>query len=1156
MLSLKKGRRTTLINIKNTKQGGLESMRNLKKYLAVALTVAMMTLAIAPAAVFANSEYSDEAQALYELGLYKGLSETEFVPDLDSTLDRQTGAVMILRMFGLEEEALLLSYEEAREILRGKFSDADEVAEWAVRQVAYATEQGVIAGFPGGTFGPTLLLTGRQYLALTLNMLGYDQELRNRGFDSAGELFYEVSEITISQELAYDQPNAIQKSVLVGISFEALRSTLADGSGTLAEKLVREGVISPAVAERAGVYVAPSAPVEEEPVEEEPVLEVHEVSVVTEEGVTTVEAHVANYEEGATAIVALTPAEELELGVLYFEDVEIGEEGKVSYTFEFELPAGTHSVAVWVGDVYSEVEFTIEAPAVPDQKLVEVKATAEDKIVVVFAAPVEDVSVVGFELEGPMVINPTITWNEDKTEAHLVSPGIFIEGTYTIKVTGLEFADGVDSKTLTLTENGVARIEVLGDKLVRISDTEGEVVVKLFDSYGNDVTEKMSYDVTINSSRQSAEYSDSKKGIVTVETAGTWNNFPITPELVTVTVYANTAVGGRLATASAVLSVTELSRVDKVELSQVVLPSGYDSLTLGKSDAGYVVLKAYDQFGREVEDVDTKLSLENEAASDVFYSVSDSVVKNDMKVLKETNDDGEDEIRIKLDLNNLEGRNNVKRVTLQVISKYTAGSSNVVNLDLKEGRVPYRVVMGSPENIVAVGDTYDETIIIPITVYDEDGNVLSADEVADEEDKINITSGQVDFNLKVATSGEFKGKIVGNTVPATDGLKSVVVSVKDSPAVSSTLTVNVRKVAEARTIRLAQTPASNLLFNSNTEFSYEFIDQYGRVMEDAMLDAQNTKVWLTLSNTSRGVLHVGGVAAAVTTSEIQYQASDLSDKDDVKISAKTDDGSFTLKAELRNPANTSTVSTVTRTFNVAKGVPSSLNFTIEAVPTIYADATTVTSIYARELKVSATDANGNTYAVPADRIINVATSDDNYVDVKKEGDDVIVYGSGNWANDNEVKTAVITLQIATDSGPKAVQTTVTVSEVAPKVQTIWFIDKAVTDPQELPSSFKVVSELAAREVDGHANTDAVKTVYLVTVDQYGIYTQIDAATPLLVSNSDKASNDILVHYEDNSILLVTGTLEKESTIVLIYTEDGVTGTINVRTGNADIVALP
>jgi hypothetical protein len=331
MLSLKKGRRTTLINIKNTKQGGLESMRNLKKYLAVALTVAMMTLAIAPAAVFANSEYSDEAQALYELGLYKGLSETEFVPDLDSTLDRQTGAVMILRMFGLEEEALLLSYEEAREILRGKFSDADEVAEWAVRQVAYATEQGVIAGFPGGTFGPTLLLTGRQYLALTLNMLGYDQELRNKGFDSAGELFYEVSEITISQELAYDQPNAIQKSVLVGISFEALRSTLADGSGTLAEKLVREGVISPAVAERAGVYVAPSAPVEEEPVEEEPVLEVHEVSVVTEEGVTTVEAHVANYEEGATAIVALTPAEELELGVLYFEDVEIGEEGKVTY---------------------------------------------------------------------------------------------------------------------------------------------------------------------------------------------------------------------------------------------------------------------------------------------------------------------------------------------------------------------------------------------------------------------------------------------------------------------------------------------------------------------------------------------------------------------------------------------------------------------------------------------------------------------------------------------------------------------------------------------------------------------------------------------------------------------------------------------------------
>jgi hypothetical protein len=98
----------------------------------------------------ANEYYSfeAEAEALYELGLYQGLSNTEFVPDLGSNLDRQTGTVMLVRMFGEEDDAKKLGYDEARALLDLRFADANEIDEWAVRQVAYGVLNGYIKGYP------------------------------------------------------------------------------------------------------------------------------------------------------------------------------------------------------------------------------------------------------------------------------------------------------------------------------------------------------------------------------------------------------------------------------------------------------------------------------------------------------------------------------------------------------------------------------------------------------------------------------------------------------------------------------------------------------------------------------------------------------------------------------------------------------------------------------------------------------------------------------------------------------------------------------------------------------------------------------------------------------------------------------------------------
>jgi len=198
-------------------------MRNLKKYLAVAIAFAMSVSAFVPTAIFAASDdsdfnYADEAKALYAASLYKGLSETEYKPDLGSTLNRQTGVTMLLRLVGEENEALKLDATKAKDALKARFKDASDVDEWAVKQVAYAVEKGYVKGYPDGTFKAKSTLVGKAYCSLLLQVLGKDFK-----YDEAGQVFGEAADVTDEDEVdAFGSGDAIDKDTFVGISYKAL----------------------------------------------------------------------------------------------------------------------------------------------------------------------------------------------------------------------------------------------------------------------------------------------------------------------------------------------------------------------------------------------------------------------------------------------------------------------------------------------------------------------------------------------------------------------------------------------------------------------------------------------------------------------------------------------------------------------------------------------------------------------------------------------------------------------------------------------------------------------------------------------------------------------------------------------------------------------
>lgn len=235
-------------------------MKRLKKVLTSVLLIAMLS-SIATMSAYGDSFiYENEAYALYRLGLYKGISETYFDPDLGTKLDRQTGVVMLLRMFGQEDEAKKLTMEEANSIL-SKFKDYKSIADWSKKQVAYAVEKGIVKGYSeDSTFRPSAGLNGKAYCSLILQQLGYDGDFQ---YDKAASKLSEIGGLTTIQGNLFNSNETLIKDSLVGISYGALQARYKNSGEILIKKLVENGIVSAEKVKEVGLEYAKIVSVEE-----------------------------------------------------------------------------------------------------------------------------------------------------------------------------------------------------------------------------------------------------------------------------------------------------------------------------------------------------------------------------------------------------------------------------------------------------------------------------------------------------------------------------------------------------------------------------------------------------------------------------------------------------------------------------------------------------------------------------------------------------------------------------------------------------------------------------------------------------------------------------------------------------------------------------
>ncbi|MCR4436275.1 MAG: hypothetical protein QHH06_15175 [Clostridiales bacterium] len=223
-------------------------MKNLKKLLAVALAVAMMITAMAPAFAqeAAAPALSADATICKDLGMLLG-ADGGVTPEYTATKpSRIQAAVMFLRLKGLEDEARAFT---------GTDNFSDVTAGWEKPYTAYlkANPDLGFVGIGDNKFDPNSKITAAQYYKVVLTALGYvvkadanaegDYEFKDVLTFAASKGLKAVADVT---EFTVDN--------LATATVEGLKATVKGENKTLVEKLVEAGTIDASKAEDAGIY--------------------------------------------------------------------------------------------------------------------------------------------------------------------------------------------------------------------------------------------------------------------------------------------------------------------------------------------------------------------------------------------------------------------------------------------------------------------------------------------------------------------------------------------------------------------------------------------------------------------------------------------------------------------------------------------------------------------------------------------------------------------------------------------------------------------------------------------------------------------------------------------------------------------------------------
>jgi lysophospholipase L1-like esterase len=212
------------------------------RLLALSLAIALLTgiaasAAAAPATAY-TPLYTDKADILYALGLFKG---TDKGYELDRTPTRTEALVLLVRLLGKEVEAKA-------------GTDANpfkDVPAWADRYAVWAYSKGLTKGTSEGVFGGNTNADAHMFITFVLRALGYDDNLGDFSYDNS---IMKAEEIGLIPAGSYKNgASAFYRDDCVHLCYLALTQQMKANNTTLVKKLAADGAVSKSAALQYGL---------------------------------------------------------------------------------------------------------------------------------------------------------------------------------------------------------------------------------------------------------------------------------------------------------------------------------------------------------------------------------------------------------------------------------------------------------------------------------------------------------------------------------------------------------------------------------------------------------------------------------------------------------------------------------------------------------------------------------------------------------------------------------------------------------------------------------------------------------------------------------------------------------------------------------------
>jgi hypothetical protein len=663
------------------------------------------------------------------------------------------------------------------------------------------------------------------------------------------------------------------------------------------------------------------------------------------------------------------------------------------------------------------------------------KATGAQQVTVTFNKPVDtDKAKIALK-KGTSDVATTVKFADDKKSAVLTLTDVKVgKGEYTVTVSGLDEAT-VDKTTATFTgeDEVLTKIDFVnaGDTIAYADKTI--VKVKASNQYGeNATTNAGSYNVYTSAATFTKITKDTDGTLlITLDTANesTTQGVSVIPVTIVNNDFHITATKNFKLGTQPILTKLELGAA-RYSVGDSLNGKGENvkfDLNLFDQYGGTI---SYDSL------INAKVySKDNTSTAKLFGETTliwnDYISTDDVKT--EFEDNGNDIPQVKISLNK-----DLDKAGDYNFTVFNQAATATGKISIKSSKVANKVEIGDLNDVIAAGDKDVYIPIVAYDAAGNQLSIddLTSDQNI-ERIKINVSGAEdSQTTASILDSGEHRGSIkigrVSNNAKGAVSITAIIASANASSTSTKTFTVADARVPDH--FKIVTDSAKQAVPGGTSAIELAVVDQYGKVLDDAhYTDSQGNNI--PDQATSNNNYEVTVSVATYNAGDSTYQTFGLKDAKGVPIKSvtygKTKNGDFdafngeftlftsgpnTAAPTLPVPApgvltpegaraeytavitkNGTEISKLTRTFSVAKATDD-LTYSVNAVPTLFnlSDSgvvvdtvygsnnltflgndlkdVTKSQVFAREVKLSAKNASGDTVKLPAYTIQSISTS--------------------------------------------------------------------------------------------------------------------------------------------------------------------------------------